>query len=419
MRSFSVAAATGVAVLLSMGRPARPLWLDESVQALTARAPTWSEVVHHHAMADMHPPLSMVMDLLTASWLPLEWSARWASLVAYLIAVPLAAWASQQWGATHADRAAWFMSLSPLVWSYGGEGRPYMLGMLVGLVVTGKLATSPASRWPWLVWLTTLWAAVVPLACALALRRVRIHRTYLIALPLVPLFWLQWHAQGAELSGGVLAPWLGLEGDGRSVMRLFGYLATGTGGRMAVIVGTLVGLVMLRCVVEAPRALVRWVVGTTVLFYMASLWGAYPFGPVRQVLVLLPLWLTVAVVGSDAWVSTRSWSLGLLVVALAGWWRMPPLPDERLQAAVDALPRGAHVLVEASVAPQWQVYHHDAWPAATVDERWRSDALVGPHVTRWLEQPGLRCVLTTRRVDALRAGQVTSYGRIQRVCLQH
>ncbi len=339
MRS-KVAAWIAVALVLRLPSFLRTdLWLDERISVDVALA---TDLWGAAARFDLHPPLFAALLAPITSLTTAPWAMRVLSLLASLLAVPLAGRAAAAWGEPRAaDVAMGVVALAGPWGLYGGEARPYALGALLTLAVLTELPGRPvwASAWASAALMTLYPAGLVAGALLMSgvVSEPRSVRRWLglvgfagVALLLgFTLLPQQLAAHGADLSTGHLARFLPSVDPVTWVLTqplaLLGWSVGGVGGLRALAVGAAVLVLLMGPLRGTPSAIdgaLGWAIGACLV---AACAGFQPLGATRHVLPLL------AVLGVGIAVRTGSsaprWAWTLLgLLAVAGRLAAPGLP---------------------------------------------------------------------------------------------
>jgi hypothetical protein len=361
--------AVGLALRLRHLLPARPLWLDEAITALAARAP---DPLAALTQTDLHPPW---LVLLLRGVGDSELALRAPSFVASMLTIPALAWAAtapaqhtppgrDRAPDRHEDRtpdipptlAAWCAALSPAWVRYAGEARPYALAVLACTLLAGAalrrsplgltLAGAFALGATWGTW------PLVAAALVLYTRATRDPRPLLVLAPLAA--WLliavalpQLRGPGAGLADGWLGPWLPHTTAGlvAAAVDSVGYAFVGSDGPDALLAGAL-ALLLLRPGPALPLA-----ASALGLALGAAAFGLHPVGATRHVLPLTPvIVLALLLSRPPPWLY-----VALPLFMLRGLFVDRGLPVQDLPALLQQLDP-APLVADGSVAPVAQWY---------------------------------------------------------------
>jgi hypothetical protein len=356
--------AVGLALRLRHLLPARPLWLDEAITALAARAPDPLAAV---TLTDLHPPW---LVLLLRGVGDSELVLRAPSFVASMLTIPALAWAAAAPAeetpsgrdlAPHEGRttdilptlAAWCAALSPAWVRYAGEARPYALAVLASTLLAGAalrrsplgltLAGALALGATWGTW------PLVAAALALYTRATRDPRpllalTLLAAWLLVVVALPQLRGPGVGLADGWLGPWLPHTTAGlvAAAVDSVGYAFVGSDGPDALLVGAL-ALLLLRPGPALPLA-----ASALGLALGAAALGLHPAGATRHALPLTPVIVLALLLSCPP--PPRWLYAALSLLMLRGLFVDRGLPVQDVPALLQQLD-GAPLVVDGSVAP--------------------------------------------------------------------
>lgn len=349
--------AVGAVARLAVWGAPRPLWMDEAITALAATSPHPLDAI---ATTDLHPPLGAALIGLAAAGSHEERVLRLPSLLASVAAIPLLARAAGDWVGPHARiPAAWLMALCPPAVLYAGEARPYALGLMGVTAVLACAQAAPRVRaLATTLALGALWGAWPVVAAVAWIRRDRVIAGVVAAGAVVaaPLLLAQRAHQGDDLTHGFLAPWFPPPEVwrwplffARGAIELLGWQATATHSRRAWIAGVVIALLLTR---RQPTALRHLAVTLTAAFVAFAAAGAYPWGGVRHLIVLLPV--TLLLLTSTPRSAGLVFTVGLALLAASG----PRLPHEAVPDLLADLPP-APLVADASAAPAARWYGAD------------------------------------------------------------
>lgn len=301
------------------------------------------------AREDLHPPGYSLIGWLMLSLGDSELWLRLPAFVAGCGAI-VAAWAAARaWslldGASGSQAegigrlAALLVAVAPVSVAWSREARPYSLAVLALFVLLWAVARARRGEklplalaslgvlpWHYGGWLVL---AAVLAACALD-RRSRVP-AMMAALVCAPVAWVLWqHAADQFATRGELAHLADHMGLGAVVGLpwLFGWMITGSSSVLALLLGLVVAWRGLRA---------RWRVDPVLLAGFvavgaAALAGAYPLGPLRHGLVLLP---AVVLALAPALAGRASPWIGVLLACTL--LRGPGLPVHDVPTLLDAL----------------------------------------------------------------------------------